>query len=315
MNTVLVVVLTLVVFVGVLTSISFAVASWQSRQQSQARALSRRLGTLSERGGDDLFRQNTQDPLADSLGDLGRDLASLLAQAGADYSLQGLVARMALFALAGTVVLGMVFQSPVAVAGMALGALPVVLLNARAKQRAQELSEQLPDALDLVSRSLQAGHGLSDALRLCAEEMPAPVSQEFGRVFDEHNLGRDLREALTSMSSRNPRNFDLKIFVSSVLLQRDTGGNLIEILDNIATTIRDRFVFKAKVKALTAEARISAMILGSLPVLMMLLISAMRPEYLAPLFQDELGRIFLVLAAGLYGTGILVMRLMSQVET
>lgn len=315
MNTVLVVVIALVVFVGVLTSISFAVASWQSRQQSQARALSRRLGTLSDRGGDDLFRQNTQDPLADSLGDLGRDLASLLAQAGADYALQGLVARMALFALAGTVVLGMVFQSPVAVAGMALGALPVVLLNARAKQRAQELSEQLPDALDLVSRSLQAGHGLSDALRLCAEEMPAPVSQEFGRVFDEHNLGRDLREALTSMSSRNPRNFDLKIFVSSVLLQRDTGGNLIEILDNIATTIRDRFVFKAKVKALTAEARISAMILGSLPVLMMLLISAMRPEYLAPLFQDELGRIFLVLAAGLYGTGILVMRLMSQVET
>ncbi len=303
------------VVVGVLMSTSFAFASWQSRRQAQARALSRRLGTLSDQGGDDLFRQNAEDPLADSLGDLDRDLARLLAQAGAAYPLQGLVLRMALFSVAGLLVLGMVFQSPMAAAGVALGALPVVLLNARAKQRALDLSAQLPDALDLVSRSLQAGHGLSDALRLCAEEMPAPVSQEFGRVFDEHNLGRDLREALTSMSDRNPRNFDLKIFVSSVLLQRDTGGNLIEILDNIATTIRDRFVFKAKVKALTAEARISAMILGSLPVLMMLLISAVRPEYLTPLFQDDLGRVFLVLAGGLYATGILVMRLMSQVES
>jgi tight adherence protein B len=240
---------------------------------------------------------------------------SLLSQSGVDYDLQGLLVRVSLFAMAGTLVLGLVFRSPVAVVGMALGALPVLLLNARASQRAQQLSEQLPDALDLVSRSLQAGHGLSDALRLCAEEMPVPVSQEFGRVFDEHNLGRDLREALTSMSNRNPRNFDLKIFVSSVLLQRDTGGNLIEILDNIATTIRDRFVFKAKVKALTAEARISAMILGSLPVLMMVLISVVRPEYLTPLFQEDLGRIFLVVAGSLYGTGILVMRLMSQVET
>lgn len=315
MNTAVVAIVSLVVFVGVLVTISFVYASWQSRQQAQARALSRRLGTLSESSEDSLFRLSSRDPLSESLGGVGRDLMSLLSQSGVDYDLQGLLVRVSLFAMAGTLVLGLVFRSPVAVVGMALGALPVLLLNARASQRAQQLSEQLPDALDLVSRSLQAGHGLSDALRLCAEEMPVPVSQEFGRVFDEHNLGRDLREALTSMSNRNPRNFDLKIFVSSVLLQRDTGGNLIEILDNIATTIRDRFVFKAKVKALTAEARISAMILGSLPVLMMVLISVVRPEYLTPLFQEDLGRIFLVVAGSLYGTGILVMRLMSQVET
>lgn len=315
MNSAVIVVLSLVVFVGVLMTFSFLYAGWQSRQEEKARALSRRLGTLSESTEDTLFRLNVQDPVADSLGSVGKDLEGLLIQSGAEYDLQGLFVRVGLFAVAGTLVMGLVLRSPLAVVGMALGAVPILILNARATQRAQRLSEQLPDALDLVSRSLQAGHGLSDAMRLCAQEMPVPVSQEFGRVFDEHNLGRDLREALTALADRNPRNFDLKIFVSSVLLQRDTGGNLIEILENIANTIRDRFVFKAKVKALTAEARISAIILGSLPLLMMALISFMRPEYLEPLFYEELGRLFLVFGGGLYVTGIVVMRMMSQVDT
>ena len=315
MNTALIVVVTLVVFVGVLMIGSLAFASYRSKQNARARHLARRLGTLSESPEDSLFRLDVRDPVADSLGSIGADMESLLGQAGATYDLRGLFVRMGLMATGGTLVLGLILKGPLAVAGILLGLGPVVLLNARAKKRAKALSEQLPAALDLVSRSLQAGHGLSDAMRLCAQEMPVPVSQEFGRVFDEHNLGRDLRESLSAMSARNPRNFDLKIFVSSVLLQRDTGGNLIEILDNISMTIRDRFVFKAKVKALTAEARISALILGSLPILMLMLISFMRAEYLRPLWEEELGRIFLVLGGGLYLTGIVVMRMMSQVDT
>lgn len=315
MNTAVLVVISLVVFVGVLLIGSLAFASYQSRRNERALRLARRLGTAADTPEDSLFRLNTADPLVDRMGSIGADLEALLVQAGSPYDLRGLFIRMSLFGVAGVLVLGMVLQGPMAVVGVLVGLIPVLLLNNQATKRARALSEQLPDALDLVSRSLQAGHGLSDAMRLCAQEMPLPVAGEFGRVFDEHNLGRDLRESLTSLSARNPRNFDLKIFVSSVLLQRDTGGNLIEILDNISSTIRDRFVFKAKVKALTAEARISAMILGSLPVLMLCLIGFMRPEYLAPLWYEDLGRIFLAFGGGLYISGIFVMRMMSQVDT
>ncbi len=315
MNTALVVVVTLVVFIGMLMIGSLAFAGMRSREAERSRQLSRRLGTLTETSEDSIFRLNTRDPVADRLGSLGGELENMLVQAGSPYDLRALFIRMALWSTVGVLVLGLVFRGPSALFGFALGAIPVLLVNRQAATRAKKMSEQLPDALDLVSRSLQAGHGLSDAMRLCAQEMPLPVAEEFGRVFDEHNLGRDLRECLTDLSMRNPRNFDLKIFVSSVLLQRDTGGNLIEILENISNTIRDRFVFQAKVKALTAEARISAMILGSLPFLMLLLIGFMRPTYLAPLWYEQLGHIFLLIGGGLYMTGLLVMRMMSQLDT
>jgi tight adherence protein B len=133
-------------------------------------------------------------------------------------------------------------------------------------------------------------------------------------VFEETSLGRDLRSAFETLSDRNPRNFDLKLFVSSVLLQRDTGGNLIEILGNISRTIRDRFVFEAKVRALTAEARISALILGSLPFGILGLISWMRPNYLAPLWEDPTGKTLIMSAFGWFLVGVVMMRNVSQVE-
>ena len=122
--------------------------------------------------------------------------------------------------------------------GTAFGAIPWLQTKRRAKRNVQ-LSQQLPDALDLISRSLQAGHGIADAMRLVAEEMPMPVAREFGRVYEENNLGRDFRDCMTEMASRNPHNFDLRIIVSATLLQRETGGNLIEILHNIAKTNGD----------------------------------------------------------------------------
>ena len=198
--------------------------------------------------------------------------------------------------------------------GVVFGVVPVLILNAQASSRARLLSEQLPDALDLVSRSLQAGHGLADAMSLCAEEMPSPVADEFGRVFEENQLGRDLRTSFNTLSDRNPRNFDLKLFVSSVLLQRDTGGNLIEILGNISKTIRDRFVFEAKVRALTAEARISAIILGSLPFAILGLIAWMRPNYLMPLWDDPFGNKLVAAALVWFAIGTLIMRNVSTVE-
>ena len=160
--------------------------------------------------------------------------------------------------------MGTVAGAKGALLGLLVGVIPWLLVKSAAEQRNILLSEQLPDALDLVSRSLQAGHGIADAMRLVAEEDANADREKFGRVY-ENNLGRDFRESMTELAKRNPQNFDLRIVVSATLLQRETGGNLVEIFTNIAATIRSRFIFKGKVRALTAGARMSAFILGALP--------------------------------------------------
>ena len=286
----------------------------QSREGTRQAELARRLGTASPEPEDSLFRNPQSDSALDAMGSIGPWLQGLLLEAGEPYDMQGLLARCMGAAAIGFIALVVLTRGPLAVIGVVFGVVPVLILNSQASSRARLLSEQLPDALDLVSRSLQAGHGLADAMSLCAEEMPSPVADEFGRVFEENQLGRDLRTSFNTLSDRNPRNFDLKLFVSSVLLQRDTGGNLIEILGNISKTIRDRFVFEAKVSALTAEARISAIILGGLPFAILGVISVMRPDYLLPLIEDPLGHYVSAGALVWFSIGVLVMRAVSEVE-
>ena len=314
MGNILLVIVTSLTFVGMMLAGSFVYWGLKSRQDAASRELSRRIGSLAESPEDRLFRQQVRDSAADALGNLGAWLDGLVRQAGVNYGVSDLLTRMGIFALAGLLIFVVISRSAFGLLGLMFGAIPLILLSREATARARKLSEQLPDALDLVGRSLQAGHGFSDAMRMCAEEMSPPVAHEFGRVFEEHNLGRDFRECLQHLVQRNPGNFDLKIFVTAVLLQRDTGGNLIEILENIAKTVRERFVFGAKVKALTAEARISALILGLLPFFVSMIILLMRPEYLTPLITDPIGKGILAGAVSLYILGAFLMSQLSTVE-
>ena len=309
-----VVLISSLVFVGVLSAVNLMYWSYRTRQDADARALARRLGTLSDNPDTSLFLDQKDDPWAEALGGLGARLEDLIRESAVDYTLSGLLMRMAAFAIIGAFLTSVIIKGLAGLCGVLFGVLPIVILSSRAEERAKALSEQLPDGLDLVARSLQAGHGLSDAMRMCAIEMVPPIAHEFGRVHEEHNLGRDLRECLNDLCQRNPRNFDLRIFVSSVILQRDTGGNLIEILNNISKTIRDRFVFHRKVKALTAESRLSAIILGGLPFVVTFLIMMMRPEYLTPLVTDPIGHWMLGFCFVSFTSGILVMRRISQIE-
>lgn len=314
MNPLLQVLVASIVFVGAFIVLSFIYWGVQARKEEQAKELARRLGQLSGDTGNTLFRAQVKDELADALGSLGKTLDDYIQQANVEYTVSGLLVRMAAFAVFGVVIAAAIFQNLVALVGMLAGVVPYAILVSKANERAALISQQLPDALDLMARSLRAGHGLNDAMRMCAEEMPLPISLEFARVYEEHNLGRDLRDCLYNLINRNPQNFDLRIFVSSTLLQRDTGGNMIEILTNISKTIRGRFIFRAKVKALTAEARFSAYILGGLPFVVTGAIIALRPDYLDPLIEDPLGHFFLGLVACLFLTGVFVMRKLSQVE-
>ncbi len=314
MNPLLQVLIASIVFVGAFVVLSFVYWGLRARKEDQQRELQRRLGQLSGDAGDTLFRLQVKDELANALGSVGKMMEENLQQAAEEYTVSGLLMRMGAFALFGMIVAGIILKNLLGLLGLVAGVIPLMLVISRANERADKISQQLPDALDLMGRSLRAGHGLNDAMRMCAEEMPMPIAMEFGRVYEEHNLGRDLRDCLYNMIKRNPRNFDLRIFVSSVLLQRDTGGNMIEILQNISKTIRDRFIFRGKVKALTAEARFSAYILGGLPFLVTGAIVTLNPEYLDPLIEDKIGHIFLGMVAGLFSTGIFVMRKVSQVE-
>jgi len=314
-NPALVGILITVIFVGALLTGSFVYWTLASRREAKARSMARRLGTLHDsESSRDLFQIRQIDPIVESLGFVGRHLEALARQSGSGVSASGLAARIGLSALGGALVMGTLAGAKGATLGLLVGVIPWILVRSAAEQRNIQLSEQLPDALDLVSRSLQAGHGIADAMRLVAEEMPMPIAREFGRVYEENNLGRDFRESMTEMAMRNPHNFDLRIVVSATLLQRETGGNLIEIFTNIAATIRSRFIFKGKVRALTAEARMSAFILGALPFVVAAALMFLRPDYLTPLFTDPLGRTMLMGATLMFFSGVLMMRSLAQVE-
>jgi tight adherence protein B len=241
-------------------------------------------------------------------------LDALLRQAGSPYSLSTLRSWIIGAGLVGLLFGVLLLRHPIGIIGGAFALLPLLALRLQASGRVRKISEQLPDALDLISRSLQAGHGLSEAIRMAAEESSDPIGSEFARVYDENNLGRDLRECLQNLLKRTPGCFDLQIFVSSVLLQRDTGGNLVEILKNISATVRARFLFEGKLRALTSEAKFTAWVLGSLPFFVTTLISIRNPDYLMPLLTDTLGNVLVLACVGMFSMGVFLMYDFSKVE-
>lgn len=191
--------------------------------------------------------------------------------------------------------------------GISFSILPYFWLLIRRKRRLAKFAGQLSDALELVARALRAGHSLAAGFRLCATEMSAPLSTEFGRVFEEQNLGLPMEEALENMTQRIP-NLDLRFFVTAIVLQRQTGGDLAEILDKIGRLIRERFQILGQVQALTGEGRLSGVVLLALPPLLFVTVYRMNPEYLSLLFTDEMGRQMLVGGIVMQIVGALVIR-------
>ncbi len=166
---------------------------------------------------------------------------------------------------------------------------PFLWLLLRRRRRFKAFSMQLPDALEMLSRCLRSGQSLTAGFNIVATEMSAPLSVEFGRVFEEQNLGISLNESLDNMTERVP-NMDLKFFCTAVMLQRQTGGDLAEILDKIGSLVRERFQIWGQVQALTGEGRLSGIILLALPFGLFLVIYYLNPDYVMVLFQDPVGK-------------------------
>lgn len=172
--------------------------------------------------------------------------------------------------------------------GLLIGLVPFAWLLHKRASRLKTFAAQLPEALELVARALRAGHSLAAGLHVVAEEMPAPIADEFNRVYEEQNLGIPIEETLKAMCDRVP-NLDLRFFVTSVCIQRTTGGDLAEILDKIGYVIRERFRILGQVKALTAEGRLSGVILLALPFLLFLIMLHIKYDYVEKLWTHELG--------------------------
>lgn len=232
-------------------------------------------------------------------------LEKLLSQTDYTFTVAQVLAWSALAGCGGVLGTSMLIgPSPLAfVAGLLMAALPFgVLLRARSR-RSKGISEQLPEALDMLARSLRAGHALSGAFETVAKEMPEPIAVEFARMFEAQRLGMTLEDALVEMCERVPGNGDVKMLTVSVTIQRETGGNLAEIFGNLAETIRARYRFYGKLRGLTAEGRASALVVALLPFIFPLGLSILNPKYLDPLFTDSRGSMVAVAAVALWVAG------------
>jgi tight adherence protein B len=191
--------------------------------------------------------------------------------------------------------------------------LPWIWLWNKRRVRLNKFAAQLSDALELVARALRAGHSLGAGMHVVAEEMPSPIADEFGRVFEEQNLGIPIEDAMRSMCERVP-NLDLRFFVTSVAIQRQTGGDLAEILDKIGYVIRERFRILGQVKALTGEGRLSGVVLIALPFALFGFMLNAKPDYIEPLWTTELGKKMSIAAIVAQILGALVIRKIVNIK-
>ena len=208
-----------------------------------------------------------------------------------------LVGGLALAGIGVGVAFGLPFYA-IPVGSVFLGALPFFWLLRRRSQRIKQFVSAMPEAVELISRALRAGHGLASGLHMVAEEMKGPIADEFNRVFEEQNLGIPIELALRNMADRIP-SMDVRFFVIAVVIQRATGGDLAEVLDKIGRLIRQRFELFGHVKALTAEGRLSGAVLLAMPPALLAFISTVNYDYVSVLFTTTTGVKMLTITAAL----------------
>lgn len=202
---------------------------------------------------------------------------------------------------------------PTAIAGLAGLAFPMMYVKRLKNRRIRRFEEQFPEAIDLLGRSIRAGHAFPTGLKVVGEESPEPMATEFRQIFDEQKFGLPLEDSLLGLADRIDL-VDVRIFVTAILIQREVGGNLAEILDKIAYTIRERFTLQRQIRVYTAQGRLTGYILAAMPILLGLAITALNPVYMAILFEDPMGKVLIAAAATLQFLGFLLIRRIIDIE-
>jgi tight adherence protein B len=294
------------------------------REGAAARALGDRLKSLGF-GGRDLPELDAQrdsryssmpwfDRILRALS-IGQNLELLIYQAGMNLRPGVLILLIAAFGMGGYF-LGVVMMHrvlPALLFMMVAAPLPYLYVVNRKTARMKAFAHEFPDALDLLVSGLRAGLSFTAAMQIVSEESPDPVRGEFAITVEEQALGIDFREALVNLTKRVD-SLDLRFFVTAVLLQRDTGGNLAEILHNTALLIRDRFRILGDIQTFTAQGRLTGAILSALPIGMALYMLVMAPGYFRPMLEAHTGRVALGIAAGMQLLGYLVIRKIVQIK-
>jgi tight adherence protein B len=181
------------------------------------------------------------------------------------------------------------------VAALALGSIPIGIVYFKRFQRLSGFESNFPEAIDLLARAVKAGHGLNTGMEIVGQEMTEPIAGEFRKTYEEQRLGLQFREALINMTKRVPLQ-DVRFFAAALIIQDETGGNLAEILGNLSATVRDRFKIRGEVRVRTAQGKLTAAILISLPVAMFILMNILNPQYSSVLYTDPLGLIAIAVA-------------------
>src|SRR4029079_5865917 len=192
-------------------------------------------------------------------------------------------------------------------AGVAAASITFRHVGGTRKKRVDLFREHLPASLDLMSRALSAGHAFSEAMHMVSSEMPEPIATEFRKTYEEQNLGLSLKLALENLTQRIPL-LDLRMCVTAVLIQRETGGNLAEILEKVAYTIRERFRILGDLKTLTTSSRMSAWLLCGLPIFVAIAVTVLSPEYMEVMWKDPRGHYLIALALFMQISGMLIVR-------
>ena len=293
------------VFIGLLVVI-FVVMMVMLRPTASEKTLEKRLRTIerASTGGipDDAIDLLRQEKLSDIpwLNDLMlewgtfRKLQKLLDQAESDWTVGKLISISAILLVVGTWVA--TYRAPsfilAVLVGVTLSSFPTIYLLVKRSRRLRKFEEQLPDTIDLMARALRAGHTISSAIEMVAQEGNEPVASEFRRVFEQQNFGLPLREAMLSLTERVPLP-DVSFLVTAILVQKETGGNLAEVLDKTAMVIRERFRLRGQLRVYTAQGRLTGWILAGLPFIMFVLLNIVNPQYMRVLYTDPAGKILI----------------------
>jgi len=288
------------------------------------RQLERRLRDLSANAappptaGDSILVRPTENGLLDRVAKNTRGgmwLVRLIEQSGARTNAATIV--LISFAIASAcAIAASLFVRPAWVApfiGLAGGAAPTAWLLRKRSVRLRRFEETFPEALDLLSRAIKAGHAFQTAMHMAAEELPDPVGPEFRKTFDQQNFGLPLRDALNAMAERIPI-IDVKFFVTAVLIQRETGGNLSEILDNLSHVVRERFKVLRQVRVHTAHGRFTGWVLLALPAALAIVLSFINPEHMQLLFREPMGQTMLMGAVVMQTIGFFWIKRVIKIE-
>lgn len=289
----------LVIFALVLIAVSVGWGFLEAQRKKKV------VGMLQTVAGETVVTETTilkesgegeEDPLTRFIGkfNIAEKIQSNIQQAGLDWSINRLLILTGVAVIAGALIglrfRVLMFQTASSI-GLAvlLGAMPYLYVLRKKKKRLALFEEQFPEALDFLARAMRAGHAFSVSLEMLADESAEPLSREFRQVFNEQNLGSPIEQALQNLAKRIPI-LDVSFFVSAVMLQKETGGNLAEILTKLAYVIRERFRLKGQVKAASAHGRITGLVLTIMPIVLMFALLIVAPGYLQSMAKDPDGK-------------------------